>query len=94
MPKLEIIGPTIEIKRSCFHCTQCRSIPKTHDADEPMHAYCMASEARRIPSPTYDTPDWCPALDQAIRAQLPNALADLFCRNKIPPRQFPPARAA
>lgn len=58
-------GPKVTIRGNCHECVHCRSISYTCQGDSGSDVDCMLVN-KAIGDTTWDTPDWCPLLPQAV----------------------------
>ena len=59
------IGPKLSLKKSCRDCDYCISASYQCQGDSGHDVKCKAVD-KFIGDTTWDTPDWCPYLKEAI----------------------------
>ncbi|WP_422923684.1 hypothetical protein [Singulisphaera sp. PoT] len=66
-------GPSVRIVLSCFNCKHETSESYRVQGDSGSDVYCTHPQCggkKRVGDTRWDTPDWCPLRDDAIRDHL------------------------
>ena len=63
-----MIGPKITIQASCYNCEHCRTERYAVQGDSGTDVSCAAVENKPVGDSCWDTPAWCPFVEEAKRA--------------------------
>lgn len=98
-----MIGPKIEVKRSCTDCEVCQSESYAVQGDSGFRVYCAhpsLPQRKRIGDTAWSTPDWCPVIAEQVarvRSSIECAaglIAKAAGAPALSPREEPPGTCA
>mgnify|MGYP000526440770 CR=1 FL=1 len=71
-----MIGPKITIKASCYNCEHCRTERYCVQGDSGTDVRCAAAGNKLVGDTCWDTPEWCPFIEEAKLASAQSLLSD------------------